>query len=76
MGFAVSGATTVASSDTRVLLSATTKDAAVQASATYLVTGLTAGSNTFRAEYRNDTTADLTAATCTFADRSIIVIPY
>jgi hypothetical protein len=42
---------------------------AIQASATFLVTGLTTGSNTFTAKYRAG------GSTCTFANRSIIVIP-
>jgi hypothetical protein len=45
---------------------------AVQLSAIYYVTGLTAGSNTFTAVYRSQNGL----ATCTFANRSIIVIPY
>ena len=40
-----------------------------QGSATFYVTGLTAGSNTFTAKYRVD------AGTGTFANRTIVVIP-
>ena len=47
----------------------TTPYISVQASATYLVSGLTAGSNTFTAKYRVD------ASTGTFVNRNIIVIP-
>lgn len=67
MGFALSGANTVAGTDTRSLLVFGTN--AVQASATYLVTGLTAGSTTFTAKYR------VSAGTGTFSDRSILVRP-
>jgi hypothetical protein len=48
-----------------------TGGSAVQVSATFYVTGLTAGSNTFTGVYRSQT-----GGTCTFANRSIIVIPY
>jgi hypothetical protein len=44
----------------------------IQGSATYLVSSLTAGSNTFTAVYRKSST---TANTCIFANRNIIVIP-
>jgi hypothetical protein len=71
MGFGVSGASTVAASDTQSLnvvsLGAT---AGAQITATYLVTGLTAGSNTFTAKYR------ASGNTCTFVNRSIVVTPY
>jgi hypothetical protein len=42
---------------------------AVQASATYLLTGISAGSHTFRACYR------ASAGTATFANRNLIVMP-
>jgi len=45
-----------------------TGTAVIQASATYFVSGLTAGSNTFTAKYRGTNT-------CTFANRKIVVIP-
>lgn len=70
MAFAVSGNTTVSASDTQSLLTETYQSNPTQGSATYLVTGLTAGSNTFTAKYRAN------GETCTFANRSIIVIPY
>ena len=41
----------------------------VQGSATFYVSGLTAGSNTFTAKYRG------TVGTATFSNRSITVIP-
>ena len=74
MAFAVSGATTVAPSDTQAYSNSVGAAGAVavafQGSSTYLVTGLTAGSNTFTAKYRAG------SGTCTFANRNIIVIPY
>jgi len=71
MSFAVSGATTVAASDaTAILYNTSVANTAAQMSATYLVTGLTSGSNTFTAKYR------ASANTCTFVNRNIIVTPY
>lgn len=70
MGFAISGATTVAASDAFAIQAQL--DSAGQTfriGATFLVTGLTAGSNTFTAKYR------VNAGTGTFADRRLIVIP-
>jgi hypothetical protein len=74
MGYAVSGVTTVAAADSRALMmrnygGSTTPFISVQASATYLVSGLNAGSNTFTAKYRVD------SSTGTFVNRNIIVIP-
>jgi hypothetical protein len=46
------------------------QNSSAQTSATYLVTGLTTGSNTFTAKYKN------VVSNCTFANRSIIVTPY
>jgi len=68
MAFGISGATTVGPTDTqalRVLLLLN-----IQSSVTYLVTGLTEGSNTFTAKYRKPG-----GVNCTFANRNIIVIP-
>jgi hypothetical protein len=42
----------------------------IQASTTTVVTGLTAGSNTFTLQYKGDNTN-----TCTFSNRTITVIP-
>ena len=71
MGFAVSGATTLAASNTQALrFQSPAANGRAQMSATYLVTGLTSGSNTFTAMYR------AVANTCTFLNRNIIVIPY
>jgi hypothetical protein len=69
MSFAVSGNTTVSSSDTQALI-LESYGTAFQGTATYLVSGLTAGSNTFTAKYRANGEA------CTFANRSIVVTPY
>jgi hypothetical protein len=72
MGFAISGATTRAASDTQafsVLRGAGQGAIAAQGSATFYVTGLTAGSTTFTAKY------DVTLGTGTFANRTIIVVP-
>jgi len=68
MGFAV-GAT--AASDNQSLMVHGTPWTGVQASATYLVTGLTTGSNTFTAKYRGGGNLG-----CGFGNRSIIVTPY
>ena len=70
MSFAVSGASTVAASDnTSIMLYDPAGHFEIRASATYVVTGLTNGSNTFTAKYRES------GGPSTFADRSIIVIP-
>jgi hypothetical protein len=77
MAFAISGNTIVAASDTQSLdiLSQTGEE--FQASATYLVTGLTAGSNTFTAMYKLSPAAvEEGGDICTFLNRNIIVTPY
>jgi hypothetical protein len=66
MSFAVSGASTVAADDTRALVSAIN----VSLSRQIVLTGLTAGSNTFTAKYRSLSGVD----TPTFANRDISVI--
>jgi len=53
MGFAVSGATTVAATDNRSLGSYNSNDYIGYSSA-FIITGLTAGSNTFTCKYRQD----------------------
>jgi hypothetical protein len=70
VGFAVSGATTIAASNTQRLWAAgaIAGGQEFQMSAVYKVT-LTPGSNTFTAKYKTGG-----AGTATFADRSIIVI--
>jgi hypothetical protein len=71
MSFAVSGATTVAAADARSLIhTSSNANAQGQITATYLVTGLAAGSHTFTAKYRAGSN------TCTFAERNIVVTPY
>jgi hypothetical protein len=71
MGFAISGATTRAASDTQALsfLNGGNQHQTVQNSASFFVTGLSAGSTTFTAKY------DASLGTSTFANRTIIVIP-
>ncbi len=72
MGFAVSGATTLAALDTyaaNIRVVDNVGGAVNQITASSLVTGLTPGSNTFTAKYRTN------AGTATFADRQITVIP-
>jgi hypothetical protein len=69
MGFAVSGATTVAAADTAALrVQASSNIPSLQLSVTIPVTGLTAGSNTFTAKYRVD------GGTGTWQSRSISVV--
>jgi hypothetical protein len=63
--FAVSGATTIAASDTRSVRA----KAGVQVSAVYLLTTLTAGSNTFTMKYKAEA-----GSTATFSNREIAVI--
>jgi hypothetical protein len=72
MGFAVSGVTTVAASDTQsVQIYSESGTVQSRGSASYLVTGLNPGINTFTAKYKSSA-----GITCTFANRSIIVTPY
>ena len=72
MAFAVSGTTTIAAVDAQSVTSSSgNSNDAYQLSATYLVTGLTAGNNNiFTAKYKAG------ANTCNFANRNIIVTPY
>lgn len=72
MGFAVSGATTVAAADASAIavVNQDLANNAVQIGATFVVTGLTAGSNTFTAKYKASGTT-----TCTFSNRQIGVVP-
>lgn len=68
IGFDISGATTVAASNEFSLTNRSTSSTPIiQASAVYLVSGLTAGSNTFTMKYR------VTASTGFFENRKIIV---
>ena len=69
MSFAISGATTRAAADATSLQSQANSVDVFQISATYFVSGLTAGSNTFTAKYR------VAGTTGRFVNRSIIVVP-
>lgn len=72
MSYAISGATTKAADDARFVSHSgqySTNSAAY--GATFLETGLTAGSTTFKAKYRSSTTTS-----ATFANRRIAVIPF
>ncbi len=71
MGYAVSSATTVAATSARALATQVDEgDSWLQASAVYLHTSLTAGSNVFTAKYL------VSAGTGAFLDRHITVIPF
>jgi hypothetical protein len=67
MSYAVSGATTIAASDNMSIGTATTVGS--RAGATFLITTLTPGSNTFTCKYR------VGSGTGTFVDRRIAVFP-
>lgn len=67
MGVAVSGASTVAADNVTAISANGTEQ--VRAGALFLVSGLTAGSNTFTAKYV------VGGGTGTFASRTIVVIP-
>jgi hypothetical protein len=70
VGFAVSGASTVAAADTSALMfQAYTGGAISRIGGSFLLTGLTAGSTTFKMKYR------CAANTATFKDRRISVLP-
>lgn len=72
MGFVVSGASTVAASDDFSLTyQVPSPNVILRPGATYLVTGLTPGSNTFTAKYRSG----YGSHTAQFIDRKITVIP-
>lgn len=69
MGYAVSGATTLAASDDRALiLHSQVVNGQGRHSAVHLQTGLTPGSNTFTAKYK------VNAGTGTYSNRSLIVV--
>lgn len=72
MGFAVSGANTIAASTTQSMFfqAATASGSAIRASYCALLTGLTAGSTTFTAKYRS-----LSGNTGSWEDRVISVVP-
>lgn len=67
IGFAISGATTVAATDTFAISQNTT--AFLSMSSVFLVTGLAAGSTTFKMKY------SVVAGTGTFKNRRIAVVP-
>ena len=70
MSYAVSGATTVAAADPVALMHGCFRaNTSMRASSAQIITGLTAGSNTFTAKYKVDSTS-----TGTFLDRTITVI--
>jgi hypothetical protein len=67
-----SGGPNIAASDDRSLVGSDQhENYPLQASATYLVTGLSAGSYTFTAKYKSNAAS----VSCTFTSRNIIVIP-
>jgi hypothetical protein len=68
MSFAVSGATTVAAADTSSIVHSF--NGGMRWGASFLVTGLNAGTNTFTLQYR------VTANTGTYSVRRIAVIPF
>jgi heat shock protein HslJ len=69
MAFEVSGASTVApSNDMALFIRDQDTSQARTTSAAYIITGLTAGSNTFTAKYRTS------GNTVSFADRSLVVV--
>ena len=72
MSAAVSGATTLAASDTRAYLVEATANniPSLGMSSATLITGLTAGSNTFTAKYRRE----YVSGSATFSQRNITVI--
>lgn len=71
VGFAVSGATTVAPGDAQALTFGNSVIGVLfQGSALFVVTGLTPGSNTFTLKYRQNG-----ASTGTYLNRTIAVIP-
>jgi hypothetical protein len=69
MSFLVNGAGTLAAMDARALILVSNN--LQQSSASFVVTGLSAGSNTFTAQYRGSSAS----ADCTYSNRSIWAIP-
>jgi hypothetical protein len=68
MGYAVSGANTIAAADTRVLVIGNSGEPNLSASATFLLTGLTPGSTTFTTKYKR-----IFGTSAGFTNRFIIV---
>jgi len=69
VGFAVSGASTVAAADTKALHYYSNGNIALQYGAAYYISGLTAGSNTFTLKYKSGN-----GSTQYFANRQITVM--
>lgn len=70
-GFALSGANTVAASDAYCIQAVCHAGGVyMQTGSTFMMTGLTAGSTTFKMKYKTNT------GTATFANRRISVIPF
>ena len=70
MGIDVSGANTIAADSTRIIGQVFTGNYELWCGASFLYTGLNAGSTTFTAKYKR-----LTAGTASFSTRRIAVIP-
>ncbi len=71
IGFAVSGASTVAAADGYALIhSGHASGVQTQTGSSFMVTGLSSGSTTFKMKYK------VSAGTGTFANRRISVIPF
>jgi len=66
--FEVSGATTVAATSSRAVAVGNAPNTRIRAGSTFLITGLTAGSNTFKMKYF------VSSGTGTFSNRSISVV--
>jgi len=70
MGFAISGATTLAASDEYAIWNQSYDlNRSIKVGATFLMTGLTPGSTTFKAKYRADSNQ------ATISERHISVVP-
>jgi hypothetical protein len=78
MSFAVSGATTLDPAPNDLQSLSSIGPFFSQGSATYLVTGLNPGSNTFTAKYRADGSSvyGYQLNGCTFEATNVIVTPY
>ena len=75
LAVAISGATTVAASDSNALQHLTTGTGDIRRyGLTHLVTGLNPGSTTFKLQYRVQSTGS-GSGTGTFATRSLAVVP-
>jgi hypothetical protein len=70
MSYVITGANTAAALDANAVILA--GSAVQRASATSVLSGLTAGSTTFMAQYKTQGTGNLN---CTYANRAMMVIP-